>query len=179
MNEALENDYFNWLCTKVKEPDRRPTPTTSFDNLFRTLHNTEYIWLLPGDDNRAEDGKELRREFIVLANIPDVPDWRMLPCSVFEMLIAFSRRAEFNSEMSAKNWFWEMLANLNLSDCNDAWGASSEEIVGVLEHFMFRNYSRDGDGGLFPLLHPHADQTKVEIWHQFCDYLVDRDMLPT
>jgi hypothetical protein len=94
------------------------------------------------------------------------------------MLISFCRKAEDNSEMSAKNWFWEIMANLNLSDCNDAWGADPEDIVGVLEHFMFRNYSPDGDGGLFPLIKPHRDQTQSEIWHQFCDYLVDRDMLP-
>lgn len=178
MYEALENEYFNWLCVMVVGVDYRPTPSTSYEVLLKTLHNTEFIWIESGDDNRADDGRELRREYILRMEMPDHPSWRRLPCSVLEMLIAFSRRAADNSEMSPKDWFWEMLRNLNLGECNDASGIEPEEIVNVLEHFMFRNYTRDGDGGLFPLIRPHRDQTKAQIWHQFCDYLVDRDMLP-
>jgi hypothetical protein len=134
---------------------------------------------LSGDDNRAEDGKELRREFLLMGHIPDHVEWRtLLPCSVFEMLIAFSRRAELNSNTSAKDWFWEMLSNLNLAEVNDSEDVSSEEIQEVLEHFMWRNYTADGDGGLFPLRQPPSDQTQQEIWHQFCDYLVDQNRLP-
>jgi hypothetical protein len=179
MDEPLENLYFNWLCAKVLHVVN-PTPSLTYNNLFRTLHNTEFVWLLSGDDNRAEDGKELRREFLIMGDIPDHVEWRtQTPCSVFEMLIAFSKRAEFNTTgMSAKNWFWEMIANLNLQECNDANQVDPDEIRDVLTHFMWRNYTPNGDGGLFPINRPHADQTKVEIWHQFCDYLVDQDRLP-
>lgn len=177
MEEPLENLYFNWLCAKVLHVVN-PTPSLTYDTLFKTLHNTEFVWLLSGDDNRAEDGKELRREFLIMADIPDHLEWRtQTPCSVFEMLIAFSKRAEFNSQMSARNWFWEMLSNLNLQECNDASGIEPMEIQEVLEYFMWRNYTSNGDGGLFPLNRPHKDQTKVEIWHQFCDYMVDQDRL--
>ncbi len=179
MNEPLENLYFNWLCAKVHVV-RRPTPSTSYDTLFRTLHNTEFIYILPRDDNRAEDGKELRREFLIAGGFPDHLEWRtQVPCSVFEMLIAFSRRAELNSiDTSAKDWFWEFLDNLGLREVNDAARVHIEEIQDTLEHFMWRNYTPDGDGGLFPLRNPESDQTKREIWDQFCDYLVDQNRLP-
>lgn len=178
MSEPLENLYFNWLCAKVHNV-RNPTPSLSFDTLFRTLHNTEFVWLLPGDDNRAEDGKELRREFLLVGHIPDQFEWRtLMPTSVFEMLIAFTRRAEFNSNTSATDWFWEFLRNLGLSEVNDALGVDPEEINDTLQHFMWRRYRYNGDGGLFPLNDPPRDQTQIEIWEQFCDYLVDQNRLP-
>lgn len=174
MDERLENMYFDWLCAKVIRV-KNPTPSLTYDTLLRTLHNTEFVWFLSGDDNRAQDGKELRREFLIAGNFPDDIEWRtQYPCSVFEMLIAFSRRAEFNSEMPAHAWFWEMMSNLNLNGANDASEISPYEIADVLEHFMFRQYPPNGDGGLFPLSDPREDQTQVEIWYQFCEYVVER-----
>jgi hypothetical protein len=178
MSEPLENLYFNWLCSKVLQV-RRPTPSLSFDTLFKTLHNLEFVWLLSGDDNRAEDGKELRREFFIMGNIPDDEEWRtQIPCSVFEMLIGFSRRADKNSRTSAKEWFWEFLKNLNLAEANDASGIEPNEIQDVIEMLLWRTYGPDGDGGLFPLRDPQRDQSEQEIWQQFCDYLVDQNRLP-
>ena len=178
MNEPLENLYFNWLYSRVAEFNAR-TPSLTFDTLFKTLHNTEFVWLVTGDDNRAEDGKELRREFLVMGRIPDDPDWRLhFPCSVFEMLIAFSRRAERNTGSPAIEWFWEFINNLNLANVNDASGVEPDEIQDTLMLFLWRNYLPNGDGGLFPLKNPKCDQKKQEIWQQFCDYLVDQDRLP-
>jgi len=178
MNERLENLYFTWLCSKVIRVEN-PSPSNTYDTLFKTLHNTEFVWHISGDDNRAADGKELRREFLLAGDFPDDIEWRTLyPCSVLEMLIAFARICEFNSDLSSVEWFWEMLDNLSLKDVNDASEVSPYEIEEVLEHFMWRQYPPDGDGGLFPLDRPHKDQTKVEIWYQFCDYLVDKRRLP-
>ncbi len=53
-----------------------PTPSLTYWKLFRTLYSTEFVWLLSGDDNRAEDGLELREEFLLESNIPDDPQWR-------------------------------------------------------------------------------------------------------
>lgn len=174
----FENMYFNWLAAKVIRV-QNPSPSNTFDTLLKTLHNTEFVWHVSGDDSRASDGKELRREFLIAGDFPDDKDWRTLyPCSVLEMLIAFSRRAEFNSDIPAVVWFWEMLTNLNLNDANDASDISPQEITDVLEHFMYRLYNYDGDGGLFPLDNPQQDQTEIEIWDQFFDYLVDKQRMP-
>ena len=63
MEEPIENLYFNWLYTKVSDV-KNQTPTTKFDRLLILLHRTEFVWLLSGDDNRAEDGRDLRIEFL-------------------------------------------------------------------------------------------------------------------
>jgi hypothetical protein len=172
MNEPLENLYFNWLCAKVVHVEN-PTPSLTYDTLLRTLHNTEFVWLISGDDNRAEDGVELRRNFLIEAGIPDNPEWRNLGCSMLEMLIAFSKRAEYMTENRAHEWFWIFIRNMELDDCTDASGMTPEEIGEVLYRIVWRQYNYNGDGGLFPISRPKRDQTQVEIWYQFCEYLLD------
>ena len=178
VNEPLENIYFNWLCAKVIYLEN-PTPSLRFDKLLKTLHGTEFVWLISGDDNRAEDGLELRREFLLEAGIPDHPEWRMMPCSLFEMLIAFSRRTEFATDIPAHEWFWEFIDNLGLREYNDSTSITSDEIAEILYAFVWRQYDMSGrGGGLFPIEHPKHDQTQVEIWYQFCEYLTDQNRMP-
>lgn len=178
MSEPIENLYFNWLCAQVIENrNKRTTPT--YSTLLRTLHNTEFVWMLSGDDNRAADGKELRSYFLMEAEIPDDPEWRHWnPCSFLEMFIAFSRRTEFATNVPAIEWFWEFMENLRLNECNDASGFTPEEIQEVLDHFAWRTYDVSGNGGLFPIEHPTRDQRDVELWYQFCDYLTDQGRMP-
>lgn len=174
MNEPIENLYFNWLCAKVVQVEHS-TPSLTYDTLLRTLHNTEFVWLLSGDDNRAEDGVELRLEFILEADVVDDPAWRNIGCSLLEMLIAFSRRASFMTDIKSRDWFWHFMENLGLDQYNDASNASPEEIGEVLYQVVWRQYNYDGRGGIFPLTGTVHDQTKVEIWYQFCEYLVDQE----
>jgi hypothetical protein len=177
VTEPFEHMYFKWLCAKVVY-NMNPTPSLTYWNLLKTMQNTEFVWLLSGDDNRAEDGLELRREFILEAESPDDPSWRRDPgCSVLEMLIAFSRRTEYMTAQKAKDWFWEFIDNLGLKEVNDGHEATPEDIGEILDEFVWRTYEPSGHGGLFPLNDPQRDQTEVEIWYQFCDYLVDQGRL--
>jgi hypothetical protein len=179
MGEPIEDLYFNWLYAKVAY--RRPsTPSTRYQSLLYFLHCTEFVWLVSGDDNRAEEGRELRREFLQESSIQLEESWMLLDCSVLEMLIAFSRRAEFNTDISAERWFWIMIDHLGLSDISDSTYSEQEtaDVLGpALENFIWRLYDRNGRGGLFPLRHPLEDQRKVEIWYQFCEYLVEQGLV--
>lgn len=172
MDEPLDNLYFNWLCAKVIRVEV-PTPSLTYWKLFRKLYCTEYVWLLSGDDNRAEDGLELREEFLVESRLREEEPWRSGPCSIFEMLIAFSRRAEFNAGKTPAFWFWHFLENLGLNEANDASDISDEEIDEILHTFIWRCYDSCGHGGLFPMEHPKYDQREIEVWYQFNQYLDD------
>ena len=77
MTELLEDPYFEWLCAQVIRQET--TPSLTYERLLATLHATEFVWLVSGDDNRAEDGVELR----------DPTERGHMPCSVLQMLIAF------------------------------------------------------------------------------------------
>lgn len=177
MGGPFEEIYFNWLCAKVINPidfDR----TATYYELLKKLHCTEFQWFISGDDNRAEDGKELRRDFILQADARDDPEWRTaLGCSVLEMLIAFSKRAEFQTDDPASQWFWEFIDNLGLKDFTDQSGFDEEFVDVVLEELIFRTYQPNGNGSMFPIRDSGVDQRGIEIWYQFCNYLVDQNRM--
>ena len=177
MGEPLESLYFQWLCAKVIYV-REPTPSLTYWDLLRILYRTEFVWLLSGDDNRAADGVELRIEFLLECDIPDNIPWRNLPCSILEMLIAMSKRAEFNTGEPYRDWFWEFIDNLGLKEFTDGSGFDPRDVEDALDQFIWRTYNRKGEGGIFPLNSPNHDQREVEIWYQFCDYLLDHNRLP-
>lgn len=177
LEEPLESVYFNWLSGKVMTIEV-PTPSLTYWKLLRELHNTKFVWTLdaPMDENRAEDGKELRIEFLRATGLPIDTNWLNIECSILEMLIAFSRRASFATDIDAKHWFWEFLGNLGLSEYNDARFALFE-VTDILYTFIWRTYNYNGQGGICPLKDPHHDQRKVEIWYQFCEYVADKGLI--
>lgn len=173
MEESLEDLYFNWLCAKITLSE---APSQSYSILLRVLHAEEFVWLILGDDNRAEDGRDLRLEFIRESRLAPTTTFHEDPCSVLEMLIAFARRAEFQTELSLGEWFWIFIANLGLADCYDDNGVDPDYISEVIYNFVWRTYDFEGTGGLFPMRDPVEDQTKVELLYQFSEYLVDHDL---
>ena len=143
---------------------------------MRQLYVKEFVWLIPNDDNRAEDGKELRYEFINEQGIDEVDqEWLDLGCSVLEMMIALARRAAFESDDEVVEWFWRFIFNLGLNNHTDiAYASKTErEVDNVLDTVIFRTYDADGLGGLFPLTHPRQNQRKVELWYQLAAYLLE------
>lgn len=172
MDEPIEERYFNWLCAKVLEPRVR-----IYYDLMRILYTTEFIELVPEDQNRAEDGVELRTYFLRETRAQNESEWFYSPCSILEMLIAFSNRASFQMDQPAKDWFWHFMNNLRLDDYRQV--SINDEIVirDILHTFVWRTYREDGDGGLFPISSTRHDQRKVEIWYQFCEYLEDKGLI--
>lgn len=174
MSETLDDLYLTWLYSqvgsvKVKNPGR------TYWTLFRQLYTKEFIWFVPNDDNRAEDGRELRYEFAADEGLHHVdPAWLSLECSVLEMLIALSRRASFEDGRPAKVWFWIFLRNLGLDAYTDRSRYERRDVDEVLESVIHRRYDRNGNGGIFPLYNPAKDQRRVELWYQLCEYLLQQ-----
>jgi len=172
MAEPIESEYFNWLCAKVLEV-RSPI----YKDLMKILYETEFVWNVEGDRNRAEDGCELRLGFLRNTSWNQDPDWYHQPCSVLEMLIAFADRASFQTDIPVKDWFCEFIGNLDLGDYRQVSRSDEGYIRDILDALVWRTYDDAGHGGVFPLRWPKRDQRKVEIWYQFCDYLDDRGLI--
>lgn len=171
MAEPIEDAYFGWLCAKVRKA-RSPI----YDDLFRILHGREFVWRVAGDRNRVDDGRELRDHFLREKRLRKEGPWYSEPCSILEMMVAFSERAYFQTERKAKDWFWDFVANLMLDDFRHVTQADVPYIEDILHAFVWRTYEPSGHGGMFPLRWPKRDQREVEIWYQFCDYLEDQGM---
>jgi len=171
MSESVDDLYLGWLQSKVL---LRNQPWYNYSNLINTLHNVEYIWLILGDDNRADDGVDLRFEFLRDSKIIVNSVWLKQSCSVLEMFVSFSRRANFQTDKDPCHWFWEFISNLELSHLhNDNF--VMDEFLDKINTFVWRTYEYSGKGGILPLTNPQSDQREVQIWDQFFAYLEENN----
>lgn len=176
MSAYLDERYFHWLYGQVCSVEAQ-NPSRTYVNLLSIMYTKEFVWLVPNDDNRVEDGKDLRYEFLEdIGTTPEERDrlWLELGCSFLEMLIALSRRLSFEAGDSPRVWFWHLIENLELEEFSDRVDISKEHVDGVLDRVIWRTYEYNGGGGLFPLQYPEQDQRKVELWYQLSDYIVEQ-----
>ena len=168
---TLDDRYLTWLYSQVSIVRTRKSSRT-FWNLFRQLFSTEFAWFVPNDDNRAEDGRELRCEWTVQTGIDADSDWLSLGCSFLELLIGLSRRLAFETNGNVSDWFWHLINNLELLGCHDRSNFKPEDVEDKTSAVIWRTYDRRGHGGLFPLQRSNRDQRRVEIWYQLSEYLL-------
>lgn len=178
MSVRTNEAYFSWLYHTANRD--RYSGSISFTKLLRRLHDTEFIFSIPRDENRAADGMDLRWRYVCERVVPDRHEAVLLtldgPCSVLEMIIALAIRCEENiMDDPSKGdrtgqWFWGMIANMGLGGMSDD-RYDEERIDIIVDRFMAREYSPDGRGGLFTVRDCDVDLRDVEIWHQLCYFL--------
>jgi hypothetical protein len=176
---ALQEEYFAWLCELVDVGQQG----CSYEKLMRALHERDFFWSVPNDDNRAFEGKELRCKFCEDYNIVYNYDEFSMATSMLELIIALAYRCESlvegqDNNLSVKEWFWKMMSNTGLDSFTDE--VFDKKVLGdwcsveqILNKIIDRSYNRSGKGGLFPLRFAKKDQRKVELWYQMCAYLLE------
>lgn len=173
--DNLRETYFRWLVSQVRAQGHE---TRTYWDLLRLMHEKEFVWLIPNDDNRIIDGTDLRLEFLDGTRTRRDDLTRQLTredfgfCSVLEVMIGISRRLEFAAGGEAEGWAWQLLYNLRLRNSSDPLSHRQVKAVNRrLDRLVWRNYNPDGSGGFFPLNSPPEDQTKTEIWYQMAAYV--------
>lgn len=178
-----ERGYFEWLCDliHVDQGDR------SYRILAKELYSRDFYYFIPHDENRAQDGLDLRDEYLsecgLTEHYVDLGD-----CSVLEMMIGLARRMSFDTIDPYNGrqgdlttyWFWEMVDNIGLmdysDDCYESYGGDWQ-VDDILTRLLDRKYRRNGEGGLFPLRLSRGDQRKVELWYQASAYLAEQEAM--
>lgn len=173
---SLDERYLDWLYSQVATVKTRPR-TRTYWSLFRHLYDTIFVAIVPHDENRVADAQDLRYEF--LADCEDVqgdPEWMRAPCTMFELLLILARQLAFEMDDKQQMWFWHLMQVLDLEPFNDhEYDNQVQEVVtDTLERVVWRTYSPNGEGGLFPLRNPHQDQRQVELWYQLNAYLLEQ-----
>lgn len=168
---TLDDQYLTWLYSQVAEVKTRKSSRTYWD-LLRQLFSIEFVWFVPNDDNRAEDGRELRCEWSAETGVDPDPAWLSLGCSFLEMLIGLSRRLAFETDGDAPYWFWHLIGNMGLLGFNDRSNYPKQDVEDRTSAVIWRTYDRNGNGGLFPLQETKKDQRRVELWYQLSEYLL-------
>lgn len=168
-----DHHYFRWLCDMVHcgEKNRYSKLTTKLHSIPYTYNKTNL--LLMRDSSREDDGLTLRDEYIndKHNNITSITG----ECSIFEMLIALSRRiddlcSDSLIDPNIDKWFWRLLKNLKL-DKYDDFNYNDEEVVKIINTFTSRKYDKCGNGGLFPIQKYKGDMRKIDIATQMHHYL--------
>lgn len=174
--DRIRDGYFEWLVRLIGEETQ--SSKVSYRRLLVQLHNTEFIYSIPRDRNRADDGIGLRRRFATAEGCTDVLEYLDDPCSVLEMMIGLSVRCEetiMDDPMIGDRtgqWFWNMITNLGLGGMYDS-RFDRRFVEDILIRFLDREYEPNGRGGLFTINNCEYDLRTVEIWHQLLWYLDD------
>lgn len=174
-SNIISNEYFGWLSSLACGD--RYADEISYKKLLMHLHNTPFRYSIGRDENRAEDGIDLRRRFALeYTSIDDADLYLTDPCSVLEMMLALAIRCEENLMDDPKmgdrttQWFWGMVTNLGLGSMTDE-RFDRRYVDDILERFLDREYDPDGKGGLFRIKNCTYDLRDIEIWVQLCWYL--------
>lgn len=174
--DEIAKRYFEWLSDMVS--DRRAPKSLSYRKLLVHLHKTEFRWSIPMDEDRAEDGINLRYRYSFeedyrFADVVEAVDGE---CTVLEMIIALAIKCEENIMDDPTigdrtgQWFWMMIVNLGLGSMTDQ-KYDARRVDDILDRFLDREYDADGAGGLFKIRDCERDLRDMEIWHQLCHYL--------
>lgn len=196
-DNVICDEYFKWLCRKV---DVYQDDISGYWYLMQVLWAKEFGWFVPNDDNRVADGLELRLEFAY----DHYYDYNLSAsdiCSVLEMLVALAVRMDDTiikpgEKVKVGDRFFELICNLELDKYTDdryldlgnndnsyhlaamySMVKDSAEIDDILEVLINRQYSKNGKGGLFPLVRAELDQREIEIWYQMHEYLMENYFL--
>lgn len=156
-----EEEYFLWLCAKVNCKEE-------WIKTLRELYETPFFFSVANDDNRGNDGFDLRDEFL---DEHLLSDRSLISFSnVLEVLVAIAQRMDFIlfdpdvEESQTPEYFWELIENLKLLP-----NSPTNRIK--ISKFLNRKYSPEGVGGIFPLNDTERDQREVEIWYQMQEYI--------
>lgn len=176
MIREVDQEYFDWLTNMIDDDYHSKF---RYKNLLWLLYSTRFYSLIKRDENREQDGINLRSIYIS-KHFPFYPDaignesvesFKSRPCSVLEMMVALSDRIEsdFMCDPTIGNrthiWFWKMIENMRLDRMDDSnFNQKYAEII--VSKMINREYKSSGDGGLFKTLNPDIDMREHEIWGQ-------------
>jgi len=168
----LDDQYLGWLIHSLGAED--------YSQLCFIMQKIVFDTSVPNDDNRAAEGKDLRRQFLEMNRFHKSVYymWLAPPASIFETLAALTAHAEFMTSIPKNEWFMIFLSNLQLDGARDVgWtNLTARRAMRALEAFNNRRYLPDGRGGLFPIENPEYDMRTIEIWYQMCAFIQQNQM---
>ena len=162
------DDYYIWLCDIVNMEAH-----SGYSNLISFLYDTEFVWSVAKDSNRAEDGKQLRYDYIDCYNEFRFVDyesmsWTDEPCSILEMLIALARRTRIDLmpefDMTTADWFWIFVKNLGFLGYDDRC---------IFDEKFLTLFQKKVSGFWFPdTFSEKRAFSDADIWHKLQSWLL-------
>ncbi|MBO7449066.1 MAG: hypothetical protein J6U54_01745 [Clostridiales bacterium] len=159
--------YYEYLISKVRTSDETALYLANHENLLMKLFKQPFIFTIPMDSNRYEDGISLRYRYEEdTGHLYSEEE----PCNMLEMIVALAVRIENDFMGDEKgntigNWFVYMINSLGFPEDSLL---TDEQFYYILNNFYTHSYSNDGSGGgcLFYIPGFKGDLRQMEIWNQ-------------
>lgn len=177
-----KKDYLCWLMNQCQLEVEGPD---GYLSLCEILLDTYFLSMIEFDENRAEEGRELREEWAE-AEGGDTSKIEMLPytCNMLELILVMARRMAYEMmdsqyEAGVGKWVMEILENAGLATFrNDYFDTDPEyqgnRIKAILKDIIYRRYLHTGDGGFFPAkFYTTKDYRQMELLTQMNNYLAE------
>lgn len=150
-----DDAYFDFLCESVGV-----IPDSDHYEFCEHAHDVFFDVSVGNDLDRTIDAVDTRTSWFSSGAGSHLP---MDKSTIFEMMVALSSRMEFIDGVKGMGYWFNVMI-INLSTYTLTW-------TEAIYRFNLRQYNSDGIGGLFPLINPKEDQTKVEIWYQMHSWM--------
>lgn len=174
--------YLGWLESFTID-DQLLTSNRSYSKLLRTLWDIPFHGAIGNDNDRGEEGLELRVRYNDILSdkagegyfvTPDVRDI-FGECRVLEMLIALSMHMyDLMQDMgiynSVSRWFWEIMRNVGFVKYDDRLYTPRIRNIVKKTVYDIMDLNAEGlgkSGGWFN----SYDWRDIEIWYQMHEYL--------
>lgn len=178
---SLNNEYFSWMCNLICGDDYGKR--LAYKRLLNRLHDIEFTYIIPMDENRVQDGIDLRHRFGYDCRYSDAMvdnnlDLDPNSCSVLEMMVSLALSCEEHIMDDPTigdrtgQWFWTMIESLGLDGMRDN-KFDIDYVDMIVMSFLNRDYEPNGEGGLFTLKQCRRDLRNVDIWYQMMWYLTE------
>lgn len=170
----VEKEYRDLL---IQDLDVRNDEGKRYTFLLGCLWKKEFYSIIDHDNNRGSDGLLLREQYGFGIN-----DFGPARCLEVLLVLAKSCSDGFVGSKVPRSYqlvFWDFLRNLDLDrydNGKDGWSGPHVyfEIDEKLSSWLERRYSKDGNGGIFPLKDSNKNQKKVELWYQMQNYIIEQ-----
>lgn len=176
-------DYLCWLMNQGQIEAEGPE---GYLHLCEALQGIYFVSLVEFDENRVEEGKELREEWAdSFCGDTSALEGELIPytCTAMEMIIVMARRmcyemSDSQFEAGTGKWVMELLENAGLTAYrNDIYEAdpegSANRIKWIMNAIIYRKYLYNGDGSFFPVAYSRTDVRKQELLVQMNNYLAE------
>jgi hypothetical protein len=171
---SLALQYTRWLYDRVCIVRDYDSPR-SYIKLCGEMQDMLFRVIVPLDENRRLDGRDLRDEFLdyIQDRKLDREVERAHEVTLLETFVGLAARGRLLTGMEEYQWFEIFLNNLGLDGCGDRTFdvITRQRARRILRKFNDRRYRANGLGGLFPLSMPLCDQREAELWSQLGAYI--------
>lgn len=190
MSRGWTHRYHEWLVSFVESGNEMPE--FSHYLLLEKLDQINFIYLVPGDRNRYDDGRYLRVRFGEEIGDPGSYHQRAGEPTMLEVFIALAERMSFHNPSEdilrdTSECFWAMMRNIGVWDISDAVYMDDPEyslqrIEAACDIVNNRQYTSQGVGGPFPVqltvnILKNQDARQTELWYQMQAYLLENSDL--